>query len=343
MSISFRKIQGQTRLRNPMKGFALDQIPYEIRYDPLTGESGRVFHLPFKAERRDVSSTVQHSKEMFCPFCPEVLEKSTPLFPDDIIPEGRIKVGDATLIPNLLPFDKYAAVSIFSSTHFLPMEALTPDTMHDAFAAALVFLQRIGDIDPLVHYSTINWNYMPEAGSSIVHPHLQPNCGDVPTNEHRLQLEASEKYFRENGRPYWEDLLDAEKAKGERYIGEIGPTGWIMSFVPLGFLPDLWCIFRNRYSFGDMKAEEMTPFLRGLSAALRYFNSENITSFNLSMFSVRQGDHFRVNARLCPRLFPRGIRNSDMAYAQIIHKEPFTVKPPESACSAIRDFFLRNE
>jgi UDPglucose--hexose-1-phosphate uridylyltransferase len=326
-----------------MKGFALDQIPYEIRYDPLTGESGRVFHLPFKAERPDVSSTVQHSKEMFCPFCPEVLERSTPLFPDDIIPEGRIKVGEATLIPNLLPLDKYAGVCIFSRTHFLPMEALTPEVMHDAFAAALLFLQRIGDLDPLVHYFSINWNYMPAAGSSIVHPHLQPNCGEVPTNQHRLQLEASERYFRENGRPFWEDFMEAEKAKGERYIGEIGSTCWIMSFVPLGFLPDLWCIFRTHYSFGDMKEEEMKSFLRGLSAALRYFNSENITSFNLSMFSVRQGEHFRINAKVCPRLFPRAIRNSDMAYSQMIHKEPFTVKPPESACSALRDFFLRDK
>jgi UDPglucose--hexose-1-phosphate uridylyltransferase len=326
-----------------MKGFALDQIPYEIRYDPLTGESGRVFHLPFKAERPDVSSTVQHSKEMFCPFCPEVLERSTPLFPDNVIPEGRIKVGDATLIPNLLPFDKYAAVSIFSSTHFLPMEALTPEIMHDAFAAALLFIQRIGDLDPLVQYFSINWNYMPAAGSSIVHPHLQPNCGEVPTNQHRLQLEASERYFRDNGRPFWEDLLEAEEARGERYIGEVGSTCWIMNFVPLGFLPDLWCIFRTHCSFGGMKEDEMTSFLRGLSAALRYFNSENITSFNLSMFSVRQGEHFRINAKLCPRLFPRAIRNSDMAYSQMIHKEPFTVRPPESDCSALRDFFLRTK
>jgi UDPglucose--hexose-1-phosphate uridylyltransferase len=339
MSISFRRIRGQTRLRNPMKGFSLDEIPYEIRYDPLTGESGRVFNLPFKAERPEISSTVQHSKEMFCPFCPEALERSTPLFPDDVIPEGRIVIGNATLIPNLVPFDKYAGVSIFSGKHFIAMEDLTPETMHDAFTAALTFVRRIADVDPLVHYFSINWNYMPAAGSSIVHPHLQPNCGEVPTNQHRRQLEASRRYFHENGRTFWEDLLDAEKAGGERYIGEIGSTCWVMSFVPLGFLPDLWCVFRSRHSFCDMEEQDMMSFLRGLSAALRYFNEENVMSFNLSMFSVREGEHFRVNAKVCPRLFPRPIRNNDMAHLQVIHKEPFTVRPPELACPAIRDFF----
>jgi UDPglucose--hexose-1-phosphate uridylyltransferase len=326
-----------------MKGFALDEIPHEIRYDPLTGESGRVFNLPFKAQRPDVTSTVKHSKELFCPFCPGALETSTPLFPDDVIPEGRIKIGDATLIPNLVPFDKFAAVSIFSSAHFLPMENLTPGTMHDAFAAALYYIRRIAGLDPLAHYFSINWNYMPAAGSSIVHPHLQPNCGEVPTNQHRLQLEASRRYFSENGRTFWQDLLDAEKEKGERYIGEIGSTCWVMSFVPLGFLPDLSCIFMSHYSFCDLEEEGMTSFLQGLSAALRYFNQENVMSFNLSMFSVREGEHFRINAKVCPRLFPRAIGNNDMAYLQVIHKESFTVKPPELVCSALRDFFLRGK
>lgn len=46
MTITFKSIQGKARLQNPLKDFALDEIPYEIRYDPLTGETGRVFDLP---------------------------------------------------------------------------------------------------------------------------------------------------------------------------------------------------------------------------------------------------------------------------------------------------------
>jgi hypothetical protein len=45
-----------------------------------------------------------------------------------------------------------------------------------------------------------------------------------------------------------------------------------------------------------------------------------------------------VNARICPRLLPRPIGNSDIAYPQMMHKESFTVRPPE----AVRKNVLRS-
>jgi galactose-1-phosphate uridylyltransferase len=77
-------------LFNPLKDFSLDEIPFEIRYDPLTGETGRVFDTPYRPpDRTDIAEMIQRSKEMFCPFCPDALEKSTPLFPKEFIPEGN--------------------------------------------------------------------------------------------------------------------------------------------------------------------------------------------------------------------------------------------------------------
>jgi len=339
MTILFKSIQGKARLQNPLKDFALDEIPYEIRFDPLTGETGRVFDLPFKAERPDVSDTVRRSTELFCPFCPETMKKSTPLFPKEVIPEGRIEVGEASLIPNLLPFDKYAGVSVFSRRHHIPIEELTPETMADAFSASMVFIKRVFHIDPLMEYASVNWNYMPPSGSSMVHPHLQPNCGEFPTNEQRMQVEASRRYAQENSNLFWHDYVEAEKARGDRDIGEIEHTFWTMSFVPRGFLPDVWCIFPRHSSLAQIGEQELLPFLIGLSKILRYFNKQNILSFNVSIFFVREDEHFRVNARICPRLTPRGIGNSDMAYFQTIHKEPFTVRKPESVCPELREFF----
>jgi UDPglucose--hexose-1-phosphate uridylyltransferase len=343
MAVAFKKITGKSRLMNPLKGHALDEIPYEIRFDPLTGQTGRVFDLPYKPEPHEPLETVERSKAFFCPFCPETLEKSTPLFPKDVIPEGRIRVGTASLIPNLVPFDKYAGVAIFSSRHYIPMEELTAETMVDAFIAALVFIGRIAEIDPLVRFFTINWNYMPPAGSSIVHPHLQPNCGDVPTNELRLQVEACKDYSRQNGRSYWADFVKTEKENGVRYVGELGSTFWTMSFVPVGFLPDVSCVFTEECSLARLHDETLRSFLEGLARVLRYFRQENVFSFNVSIFSVREDEHFRINARICPRLFPRGIGNNDMAYLQAIHKEPFTVRPPEVVCPKVRDVFLERE
>ena len=340
MSIEFKKIRSQVRLMNPLKGHSLDEIPFEIRFDPLTGQTGRVFDLPFKAEKPDVAGIVDRSRNIFCPFCPAALEKSTPEFPKDLIPEGRIKVGDATLIPNLAPFEKHAGVAIFSQEHFLPMENLTPETMRDAFSASLLYLKRVVQSDPLVRFFSINWNYMPPAGSSIVHAHLQPNAGEIGTNALREQLEGCRRYRLENQRDFWEDFIQTEQQKDERYLGILGSAFWDMSFVPVSFLPDVQCVFPERLSLLELSNDDLEFFLDGLSRTLKYFLEENVYSFNVAIFSTKGEESHRVNARICPRLFPRPIGNSDIAYPQMMHKESFTVRPPEAVRQRMKDFFL---
>jgi len=340
MHTFFKRIQSKTRLFNPLKNFSLDEIPFEIRYDPLTGETGRVFDTPYRPpDRPDIAETIQRSREMFCPFCPDALETSTPLFPKEFIPEGRIKQGDATLIPNLIPFDTYAGVSILSGEHYIGIEDLTPEIMRDAFSAALQFIQRVVDFDPEVQFFSINWNYMPPSGSSLVHPHLQVNCGYVPTNHHRIQIEGCKRYLKENGKSFWQDFINAEKECKERYIAEIGPTFWALSFVPQSFLPDVWCIFPDHYSLIQLSMTEIASFLQGLSRVLQYFGQENIHAFNMSIFSVKEDKDFRINARICPRLLTRPIGNSDRAYLYTLHKEPYTVRPPESLCLKLKESF----
>jgi len=340
MHTLFKRIQSKTRLYNPLKDFSLDEIPFEIRYDPLTGETGRVFDTPYKPpDKNNIDETVQRSREIFCPFCPDTLEKSTPLFPEELIPGGRIKQGQATLIPNLIPFDTYAGVAILSGEHYIRIEDLTPEIMWDAFSAALLFIQRVVDFDPEVQFFSINWNYMPPSGSSLVHPHLQVNCGYVPTNHHRIQIEGCKRYGKKNGKSFWQDFIHAEKECEERFIGEIGPTFWTLSFVPQSFLPDIWCIFPDYHSLTHLSMAEIASFLQGLSRVVQYFGQENIPAFNMSIFSVKDNDNFRINARICPRLLTRAIGNSDRAYLYTLHKEPYTVRPPESLCPELKKIF----
>lgn len=340
MAVLFKKITAKTRLMNPLKDYALDEIPFEIRFDPLTGQTGRVFDLPYHPERPDLTEVVKRSSEIFCPFCPKVLEKSTPLFPKELLVDGRIKVGKALLIPNLLPFDKYAGISVISPQHYIPIEDLNPKEISDAFSTTLIFVKRVAEVDPAVDFFTINWNYMPPAGSSLVHPHLQVSCGEVPTNQLRMQIEASRAYYEEHGTNFWQDFMEAEKQGRERYIGELNSTFWVMSYVPLSYIPDIWCIFSEHYSLVQLEEGELISFVDGLSRILRYFNLENIYSFNMSLFAIRQGEHFRVNARICPRLLTRAIGNSDQTYFQVLHKEPYTMRHPESECQKVREVFL---
>ena len=325
---------------NPLKGFALDEIPLEIRFDPLTGHTGRVFDLPYTPPPPpDTDELVRRSREMFCPFCPEVLHTSTPLFPEELMAEGRISEGGATLIPNLLPLDTYAAVSVIAPDHYIPMEDLDAPVMFDAFRAAVRFIRRVCEVDRDVEFCYINWNYMPPAGSSLVHPHIQVNCGGVPTNLHRAQLEGSRKYRDTHGTLFWDDFIEAETQRGERVIGEKGNTFWAMSYVPQSFLPDVWCIFRDHGSLHRVPERGLEPFVEGVARILRYFAMEGIPGFNMALFSVRNEDHFRINGKVCPRLLTRPIGNSDQTYFQAIHKEPYCVRPPESVCGKVREMF----
>jgi UDPglucose--hexose-1-phosphate uridylyltransferase len=342
MTISFERIKSKNCYRDPRRDFNLSEISLEIRVDPLTGQTGRVFDLNYQVSPRpDLSELVQRSKEQFCPFCPENLEKSTPLFPEELIPEGKIQTGDSICIPNLLPLDKYTGLAIFSPQHHIPMEALTPEIMMPPFSASLEFIQRVFDWDSNVRYSSINWNYMPPAGSSIIHPHLQVNCGELPTNRFRMQLEGCRRYFEETGRDFWQDFMEAEREQNERHIGEIGTTFWSMSYVPHGFLPDVFCIFTQHHSLTLLEHDDLASFVKGLARTIQYFDSQGLYSFNVTIFSVREEPGYRVNATICPRLLTRAIGNSDNSYMQVLHNEPFSVKPPEAVCQRVRGFFSK--
>jgi len=342
MAVSFKKRQDKTCILNPQKDFAPQEIPFEVRFDPLTGQTGRVFDLPFTPPAvPDLKTIVARSKEIPCPFCPEVIEKITPHYPEDLVPEGRIRVGNAILFPNILPLDRYTGIAVLSRTHYMAMEDFTPDNMQDAFKAVLRFVKRVADHDPEVQFFNVNWNYMPQAGSSLVHPHIQANCGHTPTNQFRLQLDASRDYYERHQTLFWDDFVRAEKEAGERFVGQRGSTAWFLSFVPLTIVPDLWCIFTKHDSLIGLNDRDLQDFLEGLSRAIAYIGGEGFFSFNVSVFFVRESSHFRANARVCPRTLLREIGNSDHTYYQALHREPCAHRPPESLCEKVREIFGR--
>lgn len=329
------------RFKNPFKAFSLDELSFEIRYDPLTGQTSRVFDLAYEPiEKPDFKALMKQPQDMPCPFCPESIEKATTLYPEDIIPEGRVHLGEAHLFPNLLPLDRYTGVCVMTKTHFVPLEDFTADIMKDAFLAALTFIRRVSEGDPQVRFFNINWNYMPPAGSSIVHPHLQVNCGKIPTRQVQLQWEASQKYYTENGRTYWHDYLAAEREAGERYLADLGSTFWTLSFAPQGALPDIWCLFSDHSSLLELRDEDVESFLMGLESSIKFMEGEGLYSFNVSIFSGRKNKHFRVNGRITPRLLLREIGNSDQTYYQVLHREPCSIKPPESVGERAREYFI---
>jgi len=341
MPIEFIKAVNQSSYLDPGSDFALKTVESEIRYDPLTGRISRVFPFrKFALQRHDWMPFVKESQQRFCPFCPEVLEKVTPKFPADIAPEGRIKIGDVTVIPNLNPYDKHAALVVMSSRHYIPVEEIDAKLIVSSFRAGLDYLQRVTVADPdESRYVSVNWNYMPYSGGSIIHPHLQILAGKEPSNYDKQLINASDAYFAASKNSFWSDLINSELKNGDRYLGQTGPVHWLCAFAPrhigdvIGILPDKRTIF-------DVTDEDLNNLATGLCKVIRYYDQSNFPSFNAGLyFANTENKGFAVHARIVGRFTIFPLVGSDFCHMQIMHDDPWTVILPEVVAEELKPAF----
>ncbi len=202
MPIRFERRQKIARYLDPRIDFQERTIACEMRRDPLTGCSGRVAHgLGFHLHPLDVAPLVAASQPS-CPFCPDQLFQVTPRFPAEIVPEGRLQLGEAVLFPNLVPYDEHSAVTVMSQQHYVPLGKFTQTQLFQAFRVSQDYL-RYAQQHPRTTYALVFWNYFPASGGTQIHPHLQVFATDAPGNTLEEELTCSSRYYREEGRSDW--------------------------------------------------------------------------------------------------------------------------------------------
>ena len=85
--------------------------------------------------------------------------------------------------------------------------------------------------------------------------------------------------------------------------------------------------------------QALDEFCRGLAQALGALAAQGVYSFNLAWFSgaARDEDHFRLHARLSPRVYmtPR-LWGTDTSALQHLYHEHFMVQTPEAAAASLR-------
>ncbi|MDY6967347.1 MAG: hypothetical protein SVR08_01650 [Spirochaetota bacterium] len=341
MTIDLKKIKQQIRILDPRQEFKEATFEYEIRYDPLTSRQGRVISYRFSLpEVPDLTEMIENTQKI-CPFCPEVIDKFAARFPKDFIPEGMIREGDATLVPNLMPYSKYGAVVVLSKRHYLRMKDFTEEIIINALRACQEYFKQVKSFDPKVKYFSIGWNYMPIAGGSIVHPHMQVEADEYPFMYHRDILQASEEYYKKNSSIFWEDLIAKEKEIGERYVGETGNVTWLAPFLPRGkIMPDIMGIFRDVDSILNISESDLLDFANGLCRVLHYLSDQNFYSLNIAIYSgITMEDSFWTNARIVARgLFPPA-NVSDHDHIQRFNDEFCACRLPEEICSEAKVYF----
>lgn len=342
MSLEFKSIKKYSRLLDPRDNFREIQVESEIRFHPLTGRTSRIAHFAtFQGIPKTDLKPLAEATRKTCPFCAETVETITPKFPIDMISEGRLKLGETVIFPNLSPYDKHSAVAVVTREHYVPLLELSAQQLTDAFSAALQYFERTAKSDPEAEYALVNWNYMPYAAATQVHAHLQVFATSTPFNHHADLINGSRAYYEKTGRNFWDDFLAEETRLDERYIGRTGNVEWLTHYTPFGAMGDIQFIFPQRSSSWDLLPKDLSDMVVGLQRLFSYFDSMGVNSFNLALYPGARGqDYFWTHGIISPRLsFNPVIGSTDLGTMRHLYNEPFSMIRPEQQRDQIKPFF----
>src|SRR5580704_13765731 len=134
--IEFEEQDLEARVPDLSAGGAWTRVRLRWRRDPLTGASARIL-TGVKLQpptRPDLTELV--AKPAFCPFDREHLETATVPFPAELTTEGRIRLGQAVVVPNIMAYATHSAVGIYDpGRHFIDLDEMSPALVGDALTA----------------------------------------------------------------------------------------------------------------------------------------------------------------------------------------------------------------
>jgi UDPglucose--hexose-1-phosphate uridylyltransferase len=328
--IRFERETFEAELLDPRRNFEPTRTKVEVRRDPLTGHSARILpagSFPPPAQH-DLERLAAETREA-CPFCTERIEEQTPRLPPEVWPEGRIRVGEAVLFPNLVPYAKWSSVSVYSADrHLLSLPELTPGLVADNLRAQREFGRAVAAHDPGAPWISVNANHQAPSGSSISHPHLQGSAHPLPTTMQRLLAAV----FPGDVPAYFH----AERAEGSRLVASSDVIDWVASFAPLG--PAEICAFVDAagspHELDDPRIDELA---RGISAVLRVYDQLGFQSFNLALYGVPGAGALLV--RLVARAYFGAAERSDAMWSERLQWEAATDLAPEHVAELARAAF----
>jgi galactose-1-phosphate uridylyltransferase len=316
-------------LLDPRRDFAPSGAAVEVRWDPLTGQSCRL--LPegsiLRPAAQDLEAIAGQTRPS-CPFCTERIERETPRFPAGVCAEGRIRIGEAVLFPNLVPYSKWSSVSVYSpSRHLLRLEELTPSLIGNNLTAQVEFGRAVLADDPSSAWLSINANQLPPSGSSIFHPHLQGAAHPVPTTAQRLFAEL------EPGRI--DEYLETERESAERFIASKGRVEWLASFAPAG-LAEIRAFVAGAQTTVELDEEAIAALASGLSTVFGLYAQLGFQSFNLAIHGAAGG---QLVLRVVGRAYFGPLHRSDVMWSERLHAEAATDVGPEKVAELARKQF----
>ena len=284
----------------------------QYRREYLTGIQCRI--SPDRSKRQIDQTTFISSPEEGCPFCRDSVFSVTPTFPDG----GRIIRGDSVTFPNLFPFGESHIVTVITREH--TVSSFSQRQIVDALQAQVEVLRQADG------YASINWNFLPSAGASLVHPHMQGLSDSCPSHIADRYFTASNLFRKNKGRNYWDAVIEEEKSSDRYLFGEEVP--WSAHAVPVGER-------EVRGIFPISTVDEMENYVdlaaSGILEIISLYRKLGTFAFNMSIFFDKcSSDHgFRVFCSMISRINPNPSSTSDSAFMERLHLEPVILTLPE--------------
>ena len=327
----FVRFREEVRILDPRSSFSESRSEVEVRIDPLTGRRARI-NISRTARPKQALVKVEAAGAAKCLFCPENVDTATPMFPPSFLPQGRLKLGGATLFPNLFPLAGNHAVCVFTPEHKIELARFRRKEILDGIRCGLLYFSRCAEVGLPEHF--LGWNHLPAAGASILHPHFQMICSKEPLAGTRELLQASRSYFRNEGKNFWSQLTEEERPS-PRFIGGTQGFTWVAPWSPSGAFEVLG--ISERSSVMAMDGQELEGLADGIVRVLQGYASIGVASVNMGLYSVLGGEEaFRANVRLMAR---PGTGMSDRALLELYGQEVGLSTLPEDYAAALSEHF----
>ena len=284
----------------------------QYRTEHLTGLRCRI--SPDRLKRQIDQSLYFPTNADGCPFCRDKVMTVTPTFPDG----NRILRGESITFPNLFPFGEGHVVTVITREHAAVV--FSRQQIVDALLSQIEALRMTDG------YASINWNFLPSAGASLVHPHMQGLSDSHPSRIVDIYIAASEQYRKKQGRNYWDALREQERSSDRYLFGDeilwsahavpVGERG-IRAILPISTLGEM-------ENYADLMA-------RGILEIISLYRELGTYAFNMSIFFDKSGtDHgFRAFCSMISRINPNPSSTSDSAFMERLHLEPVIMTLPE--------------
>ncbi len=311
-------------------------VPLSVRVDPLLGHTSRVVTGTKLAPTERTDLTELTADPPFCPFCADTIGQATGTFPPEITDQGRITHGSSVVVPNVMAYSEFSSVGLYdTSRHFLDLPDLTSDRVSNLLQAFVDYTAGVQNLRPM--WSSINANYLPPSGSSLIHPHAQSAHDEVGTTTQRAIIGASSAWDGE--RSYWEQLV-AQERTGPRWVGDRGRVAVLTPFAPVGF-HETWAIVQGCRDITDLTAEDCDDLGDVLSRLFGAYYAYNLCSFNWAMYGAgpQPSGRYSLLLRIVSRSNPDGVYRSDVTYFEKLHQEAMIDLSPEELAEDLRPRF----